>query len=591
MTDGLKDVQLHFIDSVDDAAEFMRWLGERHEVIAVDTETTGLDPMREHVRLIQVGDAMHGWAMPWNLWGGVALEALNKYDGQIVMHNAKFDTHFIDRDMAHVIPRHRIDDTMVMAHILDPTYSVALKSLTSRFIDRRAADAQQVLDQMMVNNGWTWATVPVDLKEYWGYGALDTVLTARLWAILKPRVMAEAPKAYDLEMAATWVIQGMERKGCKVDIDYTAAKLKDFTTYVDQAGRWCESEYGIKPGTNSAVIAALEADGIVVPVKYTNGGARSLDKEVLEGVIATTGHPLAQTVLQRRRLQKLASTYLANFIKLADADGYLHPNVKVLGARTSRTSVTEPALQTLPRRSEANQAAITVRNCITASDLCTLILCDFDQIEMRMFAHFAEDPALIAAFLEGDFFCNVATELYAQEVLKGNPLRQYTKNGMYALGYGAGAEKIALTTGRELTAVLEFLKLLEVRYPGIKRLQRAVQQAALHRKATEGVPYVLSPLTNRKHVADEGKEYALVNYLIQGTAAEVFKMKLVEAANAGLDEYMILGVHDEIILDVPLDVADDVEQTVQAVMTDRELFKVPLTAGVDRAARWGEKAA
>lgn len=576
------------IDCVDDAAEFMRWLGQRHEVLAVDTETEGLNWTKHKVRLIQVGDRMDGWAMPWDLWGGVALEALGKYEGQVVMHNAKFDTHMIDRWMGHSIPRHRIDDTMIMAHIMDPTRPVGLKPLTAYHIDRKAAAASVMLDEAMTLNGWGWDTVPIDFPLYWQYGALDTVLTCRLWELLKPQVMADAPKAYDLEMANVWVTQRMERKGCQLDVPYTEGKLHDFRAYVEEAGAWCEQQYGVYPGSNQKVIQRLQADGIEF-WKHTPAGALSLDKEVLEGIVAATGHPLAATVLQRRRLEKLASTYLANFLTQVGPDGRIRPNVKVLGARTSRESVTEPALQTLPRKSEASPAAIAVRNCITASPDSSLIMCDFSQIEMRMFAHFAEDPGLSSAFVGHDFFVNVARELYQDMgLVKSDPRRQFTKNGMYALGYGAGAEKIALTTGQTLERVKEFLDLLAIRYPGIKRLQRNVQSAALQRKATEGVPYVRSPLTNRRHVADEGKEYALVNYLIQGTAAEVFKTKKVEAANAGLEDYMILGVHDEIILDVPNDLADDVARLIPQVMSDDKMFSVPLEAEVSQAFRWGE---
>lgn len=589
---SLADVKLHFIDSIDDAMELKRWLGQQRDVLACDTETEGLNWVTDKVRLIQLGDEHDGWAIPWDLWGGVALECLEAYEGRIVFHNAKFDTHMIDRWMNHVIPRHRIDDTMIMAHILDPTRNVALKTLTAYLIDPKAAAAATILDEGMTNNGWTWATVPMTYDPYWQYAALDTVLTAKLWRIMKPEVMTIAPKAYDLEMSRTWVVQGQERLGVRVDVPYTQEKLAAFSRYVDEAGQWCTDTYGVSPGSDAKIIELLQRDGIEF-TKMTESGSRySLDKEVLEGIIALTAHPLAATVLQRRRLQKLASTYLKNFLGMIDADGILHPNVRVLGARTSRESVTDPALQTLPRKSEASPAAIAVRNCITARDEDhALVMCDFDQIEFRMFAHFTRDPGLIGAFAEGDFFVNVARELYADPTLmKGDPRRQFTKNGMYALGYGAGAEKIALTTGRPIEAVMEFLSLLAQRYPGIKHLQRQVADVAMSRAATEGTPYVFSPLTGRRHVADAGKEYALVNYLIQGTAAEVFKTKTVELAAAGMDEFMILGVHDEVVFDVPIEQLDEVKPIIRSVMTDDQ-FAVPLTVGIDQAFRWGEKGA
>jgi len=126
-------------------------------------------------------------------------------------------------------------------------------------------------------------------------------------------------------------------------------------------------------------------------------------------------------------------------------------------------------------------------------------------------------------------------------------------------------------------------------FPGVRAFQNRVQRTALERKNSEGVGYVRSPLTQRRHPSDDGKEYALVNYLVQGLAAEMFKMKLVELDNAGLGHRMILAVHDEVILDVPNDEYDDVITTLKDVMNDDKLLSVPVTAGIAYGERWGAK--
>lgn len=588
MSGPLDSVQLHLVDNLDEALAFKEWLGQTRDVLGLDLETDGLDRTHGQIRLIQFGDADAGWALPWDLWRGVAIEALKTYTGQYVLHNGLFDMHFIDRLSGVYVPRHQLDDSMVMAHLLDSTQAVGLKPLTSRFIDRRAATMQGILDEGMTNNGWTWATVPLDFAPYWNYGALDPVLTSHLWRLLKPQVMATCPKAYDLEMAMTWVAQGMERKGCHLDIEFTREKLTAFEQYVEQAEAWCIDQYGVKPGSTQGVIERLRSDGVEF-FKTTNGGALSLDKEVLEGIVVTTGHPLAETVLQRRRIQKLASGYLSNFLEMVDDDSRVRPSIRVLGARTGRMSMSAPALQTLPRRSEANPAAITVRNCITASPGHTLLMCDFAQIEQRLLAHFANDEGLIAAFSGEDFFLSIARELYDDvSMVKKDLRRQICKNSMYALAYGAGAEKIALTSGRPLEVIEDFLTLLGLRFPGIKKFQREVSTVAMRRKQTEGLAYVRSPLTGRRHVADDGKEYALVNFLLQGTACEFFKQKNIELAMAGLDQFLVLDVHDEIVLDIGNDVIDEVAPLVHEIMTDDTTFKVKIESEVSRSFRWGD---
>jgi len=105
------------------------------------------------------------------------------------------------------------------------------------------------------------------------------------------------------------------------------------------------------------------------------------------------------------------------------------------------------------------------------------------------------------------------------------------------------------------------------------------------------VGYVRSPLTRRRHPSDDGKEYALVNYLIQGLAAEMFKMKLLELDAAGLGEWMCLPVHDEVILDVPAEHIRDAAHALQQVMNDEKLLSVPITASVSVGESWGQKRA
>jgi DNA polymerase-1 len=602
---ALDDVQLHLVDSVEEAGAFMRWLGERHDVLAFDTETEGLEWWHERVRLIQIGDSKTGWAIPWDLWGGVAMEALSSYAGPLVGHNVGFDVKMVERWCTGLTGRWQFDwqnlhDTRVMAHILEPNEATGLKPLSTRRIDSRAGSMQRNLDYAMRDNGWSWATVPLTFAPYWQYAALDVVLTAQLYEQLHPEVMAEAPDAYDLEMATSRVLVDMERKGVAVDLAFTQEKRQAFERYVVDAETWCIDNFGVKPGSNSAVIERIQRDvpeDVYTFSKRTNGGALSLDREVLAEVAAATQHPLAEMVLQRRKIQKLASAYLSNFERF-EFEGRIHPSYHALknegskyGARTGRMSVADPALQQLPKKSKdgSNPAADVVRNCFTASDGCTLLMSDFDQIEARLLAHFSQDPGLLGAFSEGDFFTNVARQLYNDPTIQqGDPRRQPTKNATYARIYGAGPEKFAKTAGIALEQAYGIFNQLSATYPGIDSFFQQVIGVGESRLKLEGQAYVLSPLTKRKHVATIDKVYALVNYLIQGTAAEVLKRKDIELHSAGLGEHLILNVHDEVILDVPDEDLEEAKHIVSSIMNDDQIFpSVPLTAGIDTSFRWG----
>jgi DNA polymerase I len=584
----MRQVELHLVDSFDEAWEFMHWL-EGMDRVAVDTETTGLVRGTDRVRMVQVGGCDAGWAIPWERWSGLFVDMINKFLGRSInridMHNAKFDTGMLAH-MGVQVPRDRIDDTMVMSHILEPNLSSGLKQQARRFVDDAAASAQVSLD-VAINGrgGWTWATVPLDYGPYWQYAALDTVLTARLrehhWPLMQPYL-----KAYDLEMAYTWLSERMENHGMRVDQPYARARKVIFDEFVERAAAWVQQHYGVSAGSNQAIIAILQQAGYSFS-KLTESGALALDKEVLGGI----DHPLATTVLQRRQLQKMSSTYLQHFIEDADADGYIHPDIRTLGARTSRSSISRPSLQNLPTKSEANRAAESVRDCVIASEGNRLMFCDFDQIEMRLLAHLSGDRGLRQAFLDpGDFFVNLGVQIFDDPGFqKKDPRRRLVKNGTYAKVYGAGIAKMARTLGVPEGVMRFVMGALDTRYPGINSFSRAVESKAWERQKTEGTPYALSSLTGRRHVADHNKVYALLNYLIQGTAAEALKMKALELDAAGLGDYLVIPVHDEVVLDVPAAEVDDAAETLRRTMNDDQMFSVPISASVAVGDRWGKK--
>jgi DNA polymerase-1 len=246
-------------------------------------------------------------------------------------------------------------------------------------------------------------------------------------------------------------------------------------------------------------------------------------------------------------------------------------------------SISRPALQQLPREA-------LVRSAFIPRDGNRLLTIDFDQIEARLLTHFSRDGGLLAAFeAGGDFFTNMARLIYHDEsITKADPRRQLTKSATYAKAYGAGASKFAETAGISEAEGISFIAQYDDTFRGVKRLQREIDAVAIHRYATEGLAYVTSPL-GRRHPVDHRETYKLTNYLLQGTAADIFKQKLVELDRAGLTDHLILPVHDEVIFDVPINEIDEVSAAALEVLEDHTSFIVPLTAGAEQLERWGDK--
>lgn len=599
----LQDVNLHLVESIREVNACLDWLsGLTCERLGFDTESTGLNKRTDRVRLVQFGDAHDGWAIPIDHWHGLVCEILDRWKrrGRFVAHNARFDVAML-RNHGIQMPLHLIDDTMMLSHIADPGVSIGLKQQCARHIDPKAAAMQAQLDAVMHSGGYTWATIPITptgpCAVYWIYAALDPILAVRLWEHHAPNVLSQAPRAYDLELATGWVAERMESRGVCVDRPYTESQREVLSSMFEDYTRRGREEFDVDMSSPHQVVNRLVADG--APLwKKTSTGAWSLDKDSLKGV----DHPLASLFQQRKRVEKLDSTYLRRFLEYSEYDGRLHPSINTLGfkeessdafgVKTARMSMSEPNLQQLPRVDKSDPLSVIVRNCIVSSPGHTFLFFDMDQIELRIMAHLTQDPGLIDALLsEDDFFMLLTRKVYQDEtILKSDPRRSPVKAYTYATNYGSGLDRLATTTGRPLSEIEKLDADFNAAYPGVKQFHRAVQQVATQRFQSEGSAYVTSPMTGRRFASkDMGKLYQLVNHLIQGWAAEIMKTFLLELDAAGLGDYLALVVHDEAITDVPDDLVPDAIEIMGDVMNNDRILSLPITSGGAMGKRWAEK--
>jgi DNA polymerase I len=602
---SLENVKLHLVKDVQTAQDFLSWLSERRPMnaIAIDTETgelpgrprkDALSPWHGKLRLVQVGDGEQGWSIPWEEWSGVFYEGMERFDGPIVCHNVAFEARWFEIQSKWSIPWHRTHDTMIMAQIIDPLGSGALKKLTQQHVDRKAAGLQAHLDQSLVENGWTWGTVPTNFEPYWAYGALDTVLTMRLFEQFWEQCGPGKPysQAYELEMATRKIVTRMEINGARVDLDYSQRKFDELNSYGQSVRDWAKETYnGLMITSNVQLVRQFETMGFDI-TETTASGQKSASKEQLM-LIARDGDPgqraLAEAVLQQRKADKLANTYFKNFLE-GNIDGIMHPSVKTLGARTGRMSITDPALQTLP------SGDATVRRAFIPKDEDHVIISsDLDQVEFRLTANFSEDQQLIDLFNEadrvgGDVFTSIMQQVYQDDTLqKSDPRRKLIKGVVYGKLYGAGVSKMALTAGVPDHQMKEVVDAFDGNYPGVKMMQQGIEDIGMRRLKAEGTGYVKTR-TGRRLPCDDDRVYSLTNYLIQASAAEIFKQNLIKLDQADLTEYLIVPVHDEIVLQAPKSEAAEIMETVRECMTTRDGWQVPLTAGVDGPFNnWGEK--
>lgn len=604
-TEDLSAVQLHLVDSVEKASEFLTWLSQRrpHDAVSVDIETgeraggvrgDALSPWHGDIRLAQIGDGQQGWSIPWEDWSGVFYEAMDRFEGQIVCHNIAFEAKWFAVKSHWNFPWHRAHDTMIMAQIIDPLGSGALKKLAARYVDSRAVALQETLGTELSVNGWTWGTVPVNFQPYWSYGALDTVLTMRIWEQFYEKCGPGGPynKAYELEMATRKIVTRMEINGARVDLAYSQRKYEELVTYTESVKDWAKKTYnGTSITSNIQLVRLFESLGAEI-TELTPTGQKSATKDQLK-LLTINGNGevknLAETVLKQRKADKLASSYFSNFVE-KNVDGFVHPSVKTMGARTGRMSITDPALQTLPKGDDVVRSAFLPKD-----DDHVIVTSDLDQVEFRMFASLSQDPNLIQLFHRADAtnsdpFTEIGREVYQEpDMTRSDKRRNLIKGVVYGRLYGAGVAKQALTAGVPEPQMRAVSDSFDRNYPGMISFQKQIEDIGMRRLRTEGQGYVFT-WTGRRIPCDDDRTYTLVNYLIQGGAAEVFKSNLIKLDQADLTELLIVPVHDEIVLNAPRDQVQEVMQTVKNCMTTTEGWSVPLTSGIDGPMEnWGEK--
>lgn len=572
------EANVHRVTCVEDALELKRWLGERRDILAVDTETTGLDTTRDRLRLVQLGDTETGWAIAAEDWRGFLRDTLNTYEGLVVGHNLKFDLHFLSKLGVRFNPS-QLHDTALAASVLWPASRIGLKHLATKYIDPTAAVGELMLDKAMNENKWTWATIPLEHPAYWAYGALDTVLTARLYSLLRGQLEERGlVPTYELECAVSDVLFRMERRGIQLDLHHVNANYEALLQYARDMERWGQSTYGVQLGSNPKVVERLLFDGVVLSQR-TDKGAFSLDEDVLRSL---AGHPLADAVLSYRKSVKVANTYLRNFREMADLDGRLHCSIRQMGARTGRMSITDPALQTLPRDN------VVVRDAFIPSEGNALLTADYSAMEMKVFAHFAQDERMVARINEGVDLHTITAQAVYGTMTPTKQQRQVAKNANFTRIYGGGARKFALTAGITEEEAQTFYRRLDEEFPAARRFMKTVEATARERLVTEGRAYVRT-VAGRECEADEDSLYKLVNYIIQGSCADLLKQKLLELDYAGLGDVMVLPIHDEVLIDVPVEDVPEVTRTLEEVMPVTNL-SVTLDIEVDGPlARWGDK--
>jgi len=590
-------------EMVTDWAQLDAWLAQLAvaECVALDTETTSLEPMQ--ARLVGISLSVEAGSACYIPVAHRSTDAQGQLSKQEVLarmrswledprstkllHHAKYDTHVFANEGIDL--RGVANDTMLQAYVLESHRGVGLEELCQRYLGIKGVSYEEICGKGAHQIGFD----QVDLERATQYACEDADFTMRLHAVLRPQVR-QAPKLeyiYMLEMQASRVLFEIERTGVGIDSVELGRQShvlgQELLTLEKQAYELAGQPFNLNSPKQLGEI--LFGKMQLPVVRKTAGGAPSTDEEVLTKL--AEDYPLPKVLLEYRGLAKLKSTYTDKLPKMVDpSTGRVHTHYSQASVITGRLASSEPNLQNIPVRSEAGRR---VREAFVATQ-GKIVSADYSQIELRVMAHVSNDANLQKAFAAGeDIHRATASEVFGVALADVTAeQRRAAKAINFGLIYGMGAFGLAANLGITRDAAQSYIDRYFTRYPGVAQYMAETKTLAHAQGFVETVfgrrLWLLD--INAAGARRAGAERAAINAPMQGTAADLIKLAMVAVQNwlrnQHLNSKIVMQVHDELVLDVPDDELEQIKQNLPRLMCEVASLKVPLVAEVGVGPNW-----
>ena len=401
-------------------------------------------------------------------------------------------------------------------------------------------------------------------------------------------------KVYEtIDLPLVPVLLRMEEAGVRIDPDVLRAMSGRLAIEIDNLAQRIYADSGQSFNINSPKQLGdvlFNKMNLPKPMKYGKGKVVSTAQDVLEELAEE--HPIAALVIEHRQLQKLKSTYLDQLPALADSNGRIHTTFNQVGTATGRLSSTNPNLQNIPTRTVIGRE---IRAAFIAAPGNLLMSADYSQIELRLMAHFSQDPLLLNAYRTGqDIHTLTASEVFGIPVDQlDKETRGRAKAVNFGIVYGISPFGLAAQLGIEQKVAKQYIETYYERYAGIKRFidetleqVRKEQAVRTYFGRIRPIPDIQSRNPNMRGFA----ERTAINTPLQGTAADLIKLAMIaldrKIRERKLKSVMTLQVHDELLFDVVPEEASELEQLVKHEMEHVAEFSVPIVAEVGVGKNW-----
>ncbi len=518
------------------------------------------------------------------------------------------------------------DDVMLLSYLVNPTHgSHTLPDVTARFTNRALTPAVKgvvsptllpesanaihrvapILRAEVASLAQVEHYIPKDDPALGGavtkemlFGSPDqpSLLSSHSEAEGSAVVIASTPLSNvytTIDLPLVPVLLRMEQTGVRID----PAVLRDMSSRlaieIDTLAEKIYADSGHRFNINSPKQLGeilFNQMGLPKPMKYGKGKVVSTAQDVLEELAES--HPIAALVIEHRQLQKLKGTYLDALPQLIDAEGRIHTTFNQVGTATGRLSSTNPNLQNIPTRTAIGRE---IRAAFIAAPGNLLMSADYSQIELRLMAHFSQDPLLLDAYRTGkDIHTLTAAEVFGldPETLD-KETRARAKAVNFGIVYGISPFGLAAQLNIDQKVARTYIETYYQRYAGIKRFidetldqVRRTGSVATHFGRIRPIPDIQSRNPNMRGFA----ERTAINTPLQGTAADLIKLAMIaldrKISERNFRSKMTLQVHDELLFDVVPEEAEELQVLVKQEMEHVAEFSIPITADVGLGHNW-----
>ncbi len=572
---------------------------------AIDTETTSQDPMVAELVGISLAHKPHEAVYipvahryagtPPQLDRAEVLERLRplledpsrpKY-GQ----NIKYDLIVLER---HGVSMRGIAfDTMVAGYLLNPSRRANnLDALAKEYLNYTPMSYEEV-----AGKGAKQVTFDqVDIERATTYSSEDADVAALLVQCQKPKLADhQLDRLFqEIEMPLIEVLADLEMRGITVDADYLQDMSERLQIRMDALMEDIYNLAGEEFNINSSQqLQKILFEKLKLPPGKKTKTGYSTDVSVLEQLAFE--HELPEHILDYRHLAKMKSTYIDALPQLIHADtGRIHTSLNQTITETGRLSSSNPNLQNIPIRSDLGRQ---IRRAFIAAPGQRLVSADYSQIELRLLAHFTQDPVLIEAFRQGqDIHTRTAMEVFTvDESAVDGDMRRMAKTVNFGIIYGLSpfglASRLHITNEEARSYIDNYF----ARYPLVKSyLDGIIEEAREQGYVTTLMQRrrYLPEMHNRNRQVREAAERTAINMPFQGSAADLIKLAMVQLHHQikteNLPCNMLLQIHDELLFEIPEAAVDEMVPRIKETMEQVWTREVPLTVDVGQGDNWAE---